>query len=110
MSPVVLIVALVFGLVAAAYYARALQQTGPGPQWKAPMTLRHPRDLAVWFKSLSAQARRDYLLSLAYSCLFAGCIAILAYREGSRVVTVILAGMLLLGTAMKFARRVRMRV
>jgi hypothetical protein len=96
MSPVVLIVALVFGLVAMAHYVRALQRA-------EPRLVSYRRD------DIPAQARRDYVLSLVYSCVFIIGIAILAYREGSRVVAVIFAGIALIGAAMTFARWLRAR-
>lgn len=107
MSPVVLIVALVFGLVAAAYYVRALQQAQPrlAPQLRAGPAL----GVMAWAKSIPEKARRDYVLSLAYSSVFIVCIGILAYREGSRVVAVIFVGIALLGVAMTFARWLRLR-
>ena len=109
MSPIVLIVALVFGLVAAAYYARALQQIQPRlvSPLRDEVAARHALDVIARWKLIPAQARRDYVLSLAYSCVFIVCVGILAYREGSRVVAVIFAGIALLGAATTFARWLR---
>jgi hypothetical protein len=111
MSPIVLIVALVFGLVAAAHYVRAIHRVQPylTPSFRNPMTTWHALDALVWLRSMPVQARRDYILSLVYSGIFVACIGVLAYREGSRVVAVIFAGILVIGMAMTALRRVRTR-
>lgn len=111
MSPIVLIFALVFGLVAAAHYVRAMYRVQPylAPSFRNPMTTWRALDALVWLRSMPVQARRDYILSLVYSCIFVACIGILAYREGSRVVAVIFAGILALGTAMTVLRWMRTR-
>ncbi len=110
MSPVVLIVALAFGLVATAHYARALQQAAP---YRLSQTGHANRlgalNIVAWVKSLPAPARRDYALSTAYSAVFIACIAVLAYREGSRVVMVVFAGLAALALAMTALRRMRLR-
>jgi hypothetical protein len=111
MSPIVLIVALVFGLVAAAHYVRAMYRVQPylAPSSHNPMATRRALDALVWLRSMPVQARRDYILSLAYSGIFIACIGILAYREGSRVVAVIFAGIVCLAIAMTVLRWVLMR-
>lgn len=111
MSPIVLIVALVFGLVAAAHYARAMYRVQPylAASSRNPMATRHALDALVWLRSMPVQARRDYVLSLAYSGIFIACIGVLAYREGARVVAVIVAGIVCLAIAMTALRWMRMR-
>ncbi len=110
MSPIVLIVALVFGLVAAAYYARALQQQPSfAPLYRDGTNARHSFDALARLKSMTHEARRDYVLSLAYSIVFIACIGVLAYREGSRVVFVIIAGIVALGFALMVIRWMRLR-
>lgn len=110
MSPIVLIVALLFGLVAAAYYVRALQQIQPlATHSRMPAAQRRTLDIPGWLKSVPPRARRDYVRSLGYSCVFIICIGILAYREGVRVIAVIFAGIALLGAALTLAHRLRAR-
>ncbi len=109
MSPIVLIVALVFGLVAVAHYVRAMYRVQPylAASSRNPMGTRHVLDALIWLRSMPVQVRRDYVLSLAYACIFIACISVLAYREGPRVVAVIFAGLLVIGfgmTALRWAR------
>jgi hypothetical protein len=83
MSSFILVVALAFGLVAAAQYAIALQRT------HAP--------------------RRHYMMALTCGAVFVGCIGVLASREGPRVVAVIFLGLLLIGATLTHVRRRRYR-
>jgi hypothetical protein len=111
MSPLLLIVALVFGLVAAAHYSRALDLARPhaaGPI-RDKVTLRHGLDYFAWARNMLPEARRQYVLSFAYSLVFIACVGMVAYREGTRVVAVILAGMVIVGAALTLSRAMRLR-
>jgi hypothetical protein len=110
MSPLLLIVALVFGMVAAAHYYRALEQVRHvAPQMRDGITLRRGLDFFVWATNMPQAARRSYVLSLACSCVFLASIGFLVYREGARVVAVIFAGIVLVGAALTLARAMRLR-
>lgn len=111
MSPLILVVALVFGMVAAAHYYRALDLVRPhvAIQMQDKITLRHGLDYFVWARSIPREARRQYVLSLACSLVFLAYIGIVTWREGARVVAVVFAGIVLVGAALTLARTMRLR-
>lgn len=111
MSPLLLVVALVFGMVAAAHYYRALDLVQPrvAPQARGGITLRHGLDYFVWARNMPQEARRQYVLSLTCSLVFLACIGIVTWREGTRVVAVVFAGIVIVGAALTVARAMRLR-
>jgi hypothetical protein len=111
MSPLLLIIALVFGMVAAAHYYRALDLVRPriALQMRDQITLQHGLDYFVSARNMPQEARRQYVLSLAYSCIFLACIGAVVYREGTRVVAVVFAGIVVVGMALTIVRAMRLR-
>lgn len=108
---VVLVVALAFGLVAAAQYGMALEQVRArlASPLRDEMTARHALDSAIWQRFMPHSARRHYLMALICGIVFIACIGILIWREGSGVVAVIFLGILLIAAVQTALRWMRYR-
>jgi hypothetical protein len=98
-------------MVAAAHYYRALDLARPriALQMRDEITLRPGLDYFAWVRNMPQEARRQYVLSLACSLVFLGCIGAVTYREGTRVVAVVFAGIVLVAAALTLVRALRTR-